>query len=413
MTWQTVSWIIGLGLAAACGNGDLFLPGEALAAEMCPSTCRAGESSADTPHGGIVPGRTCQFKLVDTDMWDENAELIDSMRTCDLSWVTSGVVAPVLRVGNFVDAGEGILESTENVELAFEWDTSDATTKDWYPQGISGSADASADGLLHDREVVAVSWYYDGDGSNQGVRISFADLGGTTDGHVLYQHVLLVRPVEGADGPTFKPVRIHAGGIAWVGPYLYVADTIHGFRVFDTTRIFAVSDERSDHIGYHAEERAYYAFGYRHVLPQIGNYELADDGCFAKFSNVSLDRGEAGPSLVSSEYRSSEYSAMVLRWPLDGDRLRTDTNGVVKASEAVFSQERRVQGVASIDGTIWISAAAQLGMAGVLFELPGTEPSIAHPWPVGVEDLMDDRHHDLLWSLTEFSNRRVVFAVAL
>jgi len=405
--------MVSLGLAAACGGRDPSLLNDELSTDACPSTCRADESAADTPHGGGVPGRACQFRLVDTDMWDRSAELIDAMRTCDGTGTTSDVVAPVLRVGSFVDAEAGILESTENVGLAFEWDTADAATKDWYPQGISGAADASPEGLLHGREVIAVSWYYDGEGPNQGVRVSFVDIGGTTDGHLLYQHVLLVTPDEGPDGPTFSPARIHAGGIAWVGPYLYVADTIHGFRVFDTTRILAVSDGRSDYIGYHADDHAYYAYGYRHVLPQVGAYELADDGCFAKFSSVSLDHDEAGPSLVSSEYRRSEYSAMVLRWPLDGDRLRTDASGVVMASEAVFSQERRVQGVASIDGTIWISAAAQLDMPGVLFELREDEPSVAHPWPVGAEDLMHDPHRDVLWCLTEFANRRLVFAVDL
>ena len=113
MTLQMTRWMVSLGLAAACGGGDPSLSVDELSSDACPSTCRAGEAAADAPHGGVVPGEGCQFKLVDTDMWDTSVELIDAMRTCDGTGVTSDVVAPVLRVGSFVDAGEGILEGTE------------------------------------------------------------------------------------------------------------------------------------------------------------------------------------------------------------------------------------------------------------------------------------------------------------
>jgi hypothetical protein len=50
-----------------------------------------------------------------------------------------------------------------------------------------------------------------------------------------YRHVLLVEPYrDRAGNPSFRAVPVHAGGIAWYGHYLYVADTYAGFRVFDT-----------------------------------------------------------------------------------------------------------------------------------------------------------------------------------
>jgi hypothetical protein len=38
--------------------------------------------------------------------------------------------------------------------------------------------------------------------------------------------------------PTYRAINVHAGGVAWYGNYLYVADTEAGLRVFDLRKIF-------------------------------------------------------------------------------------------------------------------------------------------------------------------------------
>ena len=92
----------------------------------------------------------------------------------------------------------------------FRWDAEDSKTKEWYPQGIDGRGD-----------VVLVTWYSKLDGA---ARLSIADTGSGR-----YGHVALVLP----DG---KPVKTHAGGLAWREDWLYVADTNKGLRLFDLRR---------------------------------------------------------------------------------------------------------------------------------------------------------------------------------
>jgi hypothetical protein len=103
---------------------------------------------------------------------------------------------------------------------------------DWYPQGITTSADAGADGQYEGKTVILTSWYYSGSGDNKGVRVSFVDYANPSAPR--YRHVLLVEPYTDATGsPNFRAVPMPAGGIVWYGHYLYVADTRGGFRVFD------------------------------------------------------------------------------------------------------------------------------------------------------------------------------------
>jgi hypothetical protein len=98
---------------------------------------------------------------------------------------------------------------------------------DWYPQGITTSADASADGQDEGKTVIRTSWYYSGSGDNKGVRVSFVDYANPSAPR--YRHVLLVEPYTDATGnPNFRAVPMPAGGIVWYGHYLYVADTWGG-----------------------------------------------------------------------------------------------------------------------------------------------------------------------------------------
>ncbi len=159
---------------------------------------------------------------------------------------------------------------------------------EWIPQGVTTVADAQADGLWGNREALPVS-SYDHEHSpapKKGLPVTFLD-----PNTKKYRHVLLVYPYIREKGvpafrglPDFEIVGrpqggIHAGGMVWYGNYLYVADTTRGVRVFDMRYIFDLAkgpagdttDRR--HIGWGEVvpgERAYRAFGYRYVMPQVG-----------------------------------------------------------------------------------------------------------------------------------------------
>ena len=92
-----------------------------------------------------------------------------------------------------------------------------------------------------------VSWYHkpEEDAVNfpKGVRIAIVDHSNLAQ--VLYRLALLAEPVEENGRVDLVPIAntsssVHAGGIVWVGNYLYVADTRKGLSL-QTSSICGVS----------------------------------------------------------------------------------------------------------------------------------------------------------------------------
>lgn len=144
-------------------------------------------------------------------------------------------------------------DSSPNVNhltTAFTWENvpgyNDKSGLKWFPQGITTSADASAEGTYDGDAVVLVSWhcdyYYLG---KRGARVSFVNMNDGDGESRAYRNVLLVEPTMTADDaePDFRAIEgLHAGGIAWFGDYLYVASTATGLRVFDMRHIYEVHE---------------------------------------------------------------------------------------------------------------------------------------------------------------------------
>lgn len=317
----------------------------------------------------------------------------------------------------------------------FCWNTGDSEVSYWVPQGVTGSADADDDGLWGPDKVLAVSWHYDqakaGTTMNKGVRVSFVD---RVSG--MYRHVLLVEPTGTAD---FKAVPIHAGGLAWLGRYLYVADTSRGLRVFDMERILEVSTGQPDLVGEH--DGAYYAFDYRYVLPQVATYyqstfppspcvpEAVDALCF---SSLALDRSTTPDTLVVGEYRSGRSTApavdggRVVRYPVDAsaDRKLTLTAGKAVPYDAVTMPVSNVQGVQTWDGNYYLGRSSATEHSFLYSGSVGSDVA-THSWAIGGEDMYHEHGTGLtagvVWTATEHAydddgnliDRRVVFAVPL
>ena len=126
------------------------------------------------------------------------------------------------------------------VTRAFAWDAEDRRTPRWFPQGISTSADADDTERVDGRAVVVVAWYFqDEHGNNQGSRITFVDLA-----TLRYRHVLLVSPRLRKGAVTLAPLKVHAGGIVWRGPYLHIAATTRGFVTCRIDDLMRIPDER-------------------------------------------------------------------------------------------------------------------------------------------------------------------------
>lgn len=305
----------------------------------------------------------------------------------------------------------------------FGWDEEDSATARWYPQGITTSHDASPEGTWEGREVVLVSWGLDG---REGVRVSFAELGPA--GVEGYRHVLLVEPIAG-HGPAnvdFKRVPVHAGGIAWHGSHLYVADTLRGMRAFDVEGMLEVSTARADVLGFR-DGRAY-AEGYRFVMPQVGAYQLPILRSILargpRFSFLSLGRTspDALPTLLAGEYRDRRPGARLVAWPLPDSgagKLPSTGAGSLRASEAWVTQRTNLQGALQLDGHMLLASSAGRRPGSLAVYRGGGLAAVSHPWATGPEDLALAAGRELLFSLTErrydsTSCRRcgrVVFAV--
>lgn len=318
--------------------------------------------------GGLQPIDRCAYAL------DERA--VSPKATPGTPVTVADVLADANRVATVVTSVPGLKSAPA---YAFRWQDDDVSSEAWIPQGITGSPDAKGSG-----STVVVSFYDDREG--RGVRLAFVNATGAPT----YRFVLLAA----ADGVS--PVKIHAGGLAWYGDQLYVADTAHGFRVFDTRRIVRVA---TDDVRF---------AGYKYVLPQSGAYEVAS-GCKPLFSWVSLDRD--GTSLVSGEYCSTTACAgplagRVYRWPLD------PATGLLRSkrtypTEAFLTGTKQVQGGALHGGNYYFSSSAPAGGGGELVRVTRTS-STKLAWSNTPEDLMVDG--DRLWGLSEVAGERFVYA---
>lgn len=318
-----------------------------------------------TEHDGLRAIDPAHFDLVDTETWTSYAAAIDAL---GLPYVALDALN-LNRIGTKPDATLAAnLATVVGYQGAFEWEAGDQNVSYWIPQGLTG-------GVAGARNYVIVSWHYDETNiandpnppasGDKGVRLAFADVT-TLGGDVPYRHLLLVEP-KGAAG--LASVNIHAGGMALYGPYLYVADTSRGVRVFDTTRIMATSSAAacSDQIGKVGADVC--AYGYAYALPQIGGYYYpsgTDASCRAKFSYLSLDTTSDPPSLLSGEYDNDVtvgiYSRL-LRFPLDAGshKLAVDPQNVVHANGAWYAGNRNIQGATAINGKFFLNATRYNG----------------------------------------------------
>lgn len=163
---------------------------------------------------------------------------------------------------NNVSVDEVVADANHAMSITggkYKWptkkDDDEFNNESWYPQGISSSADAG-DAKYNKNHLFLVSWYAKKD-EEKGVRISFIN---TSVSPPKYRQVLFVEPTGTTSKPSFKTVGVHAGGIAWYGNLLYVADTNNGVRIFDVDHIWKVDD--CDGAG-RKSNGDYCAYGYR------------------------------------------------------------------------------------------------------------------------------------------------------
>ena len=342
--------------------------------------------------------RIGEYSAIDTSKYLENFESVGFQKWHELN---------LNRTGNRVSKDFLENKGVKFPHVGFEWKEEDNEVKFWRPQGISGSIYTNY-GI--EKKYLTVSWYGRSDGNedytHKGVRVSFIDV--TSMDAIKYRHVLLVQPDD--SGNVFKPIVMHAGGIAWYDDLLYVVDSqVEGYnsiRVFDTTKFVpAQRDDSKNQCG--IINGKILAFNYRAILPQVKKFDVP----YYPLSFISISHQNNKPYLITGSFSKCSENK-TLRW---WDFL-SDSEKLILEKEEEFEMEK-TQGALGLDNERWFSRSWGRNNDGSLKIMnldSGRE--VIQKWPKGVEDL----HYvpkpttgDNLWCLSEFSNNRIVFAIKL
>jgi hypothetical protein len=292
----------------------------------------------------------------------------------------------------------------------FRWDREDMTSRRWWPQGITTSADAGPGqaGLPDGRQVLVTSAYSQPvDGVQQGARLSFVDV--SDPASLRYRHVLLVeaflRDSSLASPVDVRPVLLHAGGIAWHGPEIHVAGTARGLSSFRPEDIVRVPDRSPLQV-----------FGHRYVLPLRSTYAARTVGQTPRmrYSFLSVDRSASPHRLVAGEYGRATMSTRLVCYELDQatSLLRVDPDGAARPVLLHDGGVPGMQGAALVDGTWFVTTSrGRYRLGSVWVGKPGRLRERRWRLPVGPEDLAYWPERDELWSLSEYPGARYVFAM--
>lgn len=393
--------------AGADAAPDVIVPPDpcASATPTCPSP-----PAASSEGKGLVAIDRCAFPMKANAAWQTSGALVVALEAITGKATVAQVLASANRVAVATASAPG---APAAVKLAFRWNAEDEASTTWTPQGITGSADASPNGLVGGKRSVLVSSYHSpaGNDPNKGVRIAFVDL--SDPANPKYRFALLVTPTGSTTSPSIAPVVMHAGGLAWYGHYLYVASTGSGFRVFDLEHLLPMNTQ-VDEIGCTAGTCR--AGLYAYAIPEVGAY-VSQSTCDDLFSFVSLDRSTTPPSLLTGEYCSATACATPLsgrlrRFALDAITGRLAPAGTFWPTEALFMRQTQVQGAASRQGLHFLSSSAPAGGGGALYRAV-VGKSATSGWLDSPEDLMVDEGSGWLWSLSEATGARAVAAMGL
>ncbi|MFA1546610.1 hypothetical protein [Actinomadura chokoriensis] len=370
------------------------------------------------------------------------------------------------------DAVDGL---AYQLTFSFCWNGADNAASgnyEWTPQGISTVADAQDDKYWGSAQPFVTTWYQQQHGTAVGEKCKYKKDGAWAEQNCVkgvrisivdpdtgkYAHVLLVYPFVNASGnASYMSLRtkqdvshgsLHAGGIAWYGNYLYVADTARGLRVFDMRYIFDLKEagdkaDLTDTTKIGRQDGKFYSHGYRYVMPEVAAYTNSVprsttqtyqclNGSSPNTSFVSLDR-TGNDHLITGEFcrlDRGDTNGRVATWPLNGDTGQPALNATCtslsvacwRADSAYTMPIDNVQGATRHDGK-WFLNQSHGEAAGVLApqDQPDGTTGVLKPLvptyhtPIGPEDLSywpgSDANRSGLWSLSEHYGKRMVYVV--
>ncbi len=316
------------------------------------------------------------------------------------------------------------LNTVNPAVTGYKWNSSDASTLRWRPQGITGTNAGC-------KEFSVVSWYgrninnsfpctaYNADYRNRGSRVSFVDI--TDMDSIRYRHVLLVDE----NYNTFYDM--HAGGLVIINDTLYVPDsrsTTDAMYAFPLDGIKAVPSNQLS---------SFYNYGY--ILTQAAS---------------PVDSMPINPSFVSYDWDDQKLVAGSFQdCPSNNcnspqnNRLMWFTPGTVDRMtpfyDGLFGKMQGVGTATNLDDPtkkdVWVSTSFGYNNTSRLYAFTydfganttqsqsiNFENDYAYfSLPAGLEDIHLTPNSDTIWTLTEFSpdhpaclgssNQRYVFGL--
>ncbi|GAB2619078.1 hypothetical protein GCM10027270_02020 [Nocardioides ginkgobilobae] len=301
-------------------------------------------------------------------------------------------------------------------ERAWSWDWEDQWTREWWPQGITWAG-----------ERLLVSWYAKSGGS----RVSVVDLETGRYGHV----VLL--------DPAGSPLKIHAGGLAWIDGWLYVAATAKGFWTLHESDLpvgraarSASDDRRRDPATWQAT--AIHRPDSRDDGPPLRWSFLDASGQAAEQAGPAAEEVAQQPSqnpgpthLYAGEYGRGSNSTRLWRLPVSEGRATGPIELLGTGPEGMQGVTLSNEGlVVSTSHGPWTRGSLRyLAFADEVCAPPTPRISTSGPaassisdqgWqtraghevmPIGVEDITRDLRGQS-WTVAEHPGRRAVVAIA-
>ncbi|WP_238006453.1 hypothetical protein KZZ52_16065 [Dactylosporangium sp. AC04546] len=402
-----------------------------------------------------VPTADFRLRFSDTTYSDAAPGHLMSMQSVinGLDVSLSKVTMSGLNLNRYGSSSECVQNPPSTVQSMICWNDGDNAASEWYPQGITTNTDGWNSSSPN---RIITAWYDNCSTSNygepgcespptdhrqysKGVRLAVFDTLTYT-----YRLVLLVEPFINASGnSTYKTVKIHAGGIAWYGNYLYVADTRAGIRVFDTNQLFdlqgpvsgdagATGADVSDATKVGRQSNVFYGHTYRYVMPQVGrwtqdSYHADGATCTAsgpsKYSFLSLDRTTSPARLITGEYCNEESNpdllGRVARYNLASTTSLSGglatSGGVAQATDAYRLPKGHIQGGISVGSTYYFNMSAGHSNGTLWkYQASGGSLNAASPSsqaaPEGCEDLT--YAGGKLYSVTEYPGARMTYATA-
>jgi hypothetical protein len=275
------------------------------------------------------------------------------------------------------------------VTRAYAWEERDNWDSRWWPQGVTWSIDVSAaEGV-----IVTSAYAKNRVGLTVASRISIVDLA-----TLRYRHVLLVRPLLWSGRPIMRPLRVHAGGLVWLGPsYLHVAGVRRGIFTCRMQDILKVPPSRA-------------TLGHHYVLPVRFSYSAAAGNM--RYSFLSLDRSVSPPEIIAGEYGRESMPTRLARFQVEGDHLTTEAAGT--SAPTLFDDRgvSHMQGAVTVGGTWYVTQSRGPSALGQLqVGTPGNFRRYPRALPIGPEDISYWPARDELWSQTEHPGSRCFFAM--